>query len=205
MVRPHGRSSPKYFPDSCPATDKGHMKGKQKDIRSTKDKIKDALEKIETAWYMNPPEERERMNQKFMTLGYVNKKEGTIYADLTGEFSITSIHGMTAMFIMYDWTTNAILATPLKEAKAEKIVDCFKKNITYLSKIGFKPVYNVIGNVATNAIKTYLESESIKVQFVTPYDRRVNAAEREIQTCKTILFLACAYVTKNSHQYYGAY
>ena len=91
---------------------------------------------------------------------------------------------MTAMFIMYDWTTNAILATPIKEAKSETIVDCFKKNITYLSKRGFKPVYNVIDNVATNAINTFLESENIKVQFVTPYDHSVNSAEREIQSFK---------------------
>ena len=31
------------------------------------------------------------MNQIFMTLGYVDKKEGTIYADLTGN-PITSIN-----------------------------------------------------------------------------------------------------------------
>ena len=92
---------------------------------------------------MNPPEEKERMNQIFMILGYVDKKEGTIYVDLTGKFPITSIHGMTEMFIMYDWTSNAILATPTKEAKAEKIVECFKQNITYLATRGFKPVYIV--------------------------------------------------------------
>ena len=91
-----------------------------------------------------------------MILGYVDKKEGTIYADSTGKFPITSIHGMTEMFIMYDWTSNAILATPIKEAKAEKIVECFKQNITYLATRGFKPVYNIIDNVATKAIKTYL-------------------------------------------------
>ena len=45
-------------------------------------------------------------------------------------------------------------------------------------------MYNVIDNVATKAIKTYLESEKIEVQFVTPYDHRVNAAERAIQTFK---------------------
>ena len=140
---------------------------------------------------MNPPEERERMNQIFMTLGYVDKKERTIYADLTGKFPITSIHGMTAMFIMYDWKSNSIIATPTKEAKAETIVECLKKNITYLSKRGFKTVYNIIDNVATKAVKTYLESENIKVRFVTPYDRIVNAAERAIQTFKnhTILGL----------------
>ena len=83
-----------HLPDSCPATDKGHMKRQKKGIRSTKDKIKDALENIETARCMNPPEERDIMNQIFMTLGYVDKKEGTIYADLTGKFLITSIHGI---------------------------------------------------------------------------------------------------------------
>ena len=133
---------------------------------------------------MNPPEEKERMNQIFMTLGYVDKKEGTIYAELTGKSPIASIHGMTAMFIMYNWTSNAILATPIKEVKAETIFECFKKNITYFSKRVFKTVYNVISNVATNAIKTYPESEKIKVQFVTPYDHRVNAEERAIQTFK---------------------
>ena len=160
------------------------MKRQQKGIRSTKEKVKDTLEKIETARCMNPPAERESMNQIFMTLGYVEKKEITIYSDLTGKFPIISIHGTTAMFIMYDWTTNAILATPIKEAKAEKIVECFKKDITYLSKRGFNPVYNVIENLATNAINIYLESENIKVQFVTPYDHIVNAEERAIQTFK---------------------
>ena len=71
------------------------MKRQIKGIRSTKDKIKDASKQIETAQCMNPSEEQERMNQIFMTLGYVDKKEGTIYADLTGKFPITSIHGMT--------------------------------------------------------------------------------------------------------------
>ena len=68
--------------------------------------------------------------------------------------------------------------------KSEKIVDCFKQNITYLSKRGYKPVYNVIDNVATKEIKTYTESEKIEVQFVTQYDHRVNAAEQAIQTFK---------------------
>ena len=174
----------KYLPDSCPSTEKGLMKRHQKGIISTKDKINDALEQIETAQCMNPHEEREIMNQIFMTLGYVDKKEGKIYADLTVKFLITSIHGMTVMFIMYDWTFNAILVTPIKGPKAETIVECLKKNITYLSKRGFKPLYNIIDNVVTKAMKTYIESKRIKVQFVTPYDHIVNAAERAIQTFK---------------------
>ena len=174
----------KYLPDSCPATDKGHMKRQQKGVRSTKEKVKVALEAIELERCMNPPMEEEEMNQIFLTLGYIDKKVGTVYADLTGRFPITSLNGMTAIFIMYDWTTNAILATPIKNAKAETIVECFKENITYLAKRGFKPKYNIIDNVATNAVKTYLESQKIKLQLVEPHNHRVNAAERAIQTFK---------------------
>ena len=68
-----------------------------------------------------------------MTMGMINKKDGTIYADLTGKFPITSINGMQALFIMYDWTTNAILAIPIKDSRAETIVECFRQNIEYLS------------------------------------------------------------------------
>ena len=66
---------------------------------------------------MNPPKDKEKWNQLFMTMGIINKKEGTIYADLMGKFLITSMDGMQAIFIMYDWTTNAILATPMKNTK----------------------------------------------------------------------------------------
>ena len=50
------------------------MKRQSKGITSTIDKIKYALEQIETTRCMNPPEEKERTNQMFMTLGYVDKR-----------------------------------------------------------------------------------------------------------------------------------
>ena len=56
--------------------------------------------------------------------------------------------GMVAIFIIYDWTTNAILATPVKNMAEEMIVRCFKQNIAYLTKRGFKPTLNIIDNVA---------------------------------------------------------
>ena len=44
-------------------------------------------------------------NELFAGLGFVDPKEGTIYFDLTGNFPLYSINGMTAVFILYDWTT----------------------------------------------------------------------------------------------------
>ena len=94
------------------------MKREQKGIRSTKQKIKKALDIIETQRCMNPPQEKEKWNQLFMTMGIINKKEGTICTDWTGKFLITSMNGMQAIFIMYDWKTKAILATLMKDAKS---------------------------------------------------------------------------------------
>ena len=103
---------------------------------------------------------------------------------MTGNFPIKSIDGMQAVFIMYDWKNNTIMATPIKDTKTGTIVEDLKKNITYLPKRGFKLVFNIIDYVATKALKTYLESEYIEMQLVEPHNHRVNAAERETRIFK---------------------
>ena len=130
----------KHLPDLALATDKGHMKRHQKDLRSTtnipptqkKERIKDALEKIELERDINPPQENEKNNQIFCYNGRINIKDGKFYVDFTGKFPIKSMDGMVAIFIVYDWTTNAILATPVKNMSEETIVSCFKLNIAHL-------------------------------------------------------------------------
>ena len=146
----------KYLPYSSPATDKGHMKRQKQGIRSTKDKIMTALETIETARDMNPPMEKETTNQIFVYHAVIEPKAGKIYVDYTGNFLIRSMEGNTAIFILYDWSSNAILATPVKKIKNETTVAAFKTNIEYLKKRNFKPVFNIIDNVATKAVKSYL-------------------------------------------------
>ena len=145
---------------------------------------------------MNPPKEKEKMNQLFMTMGMIDTKDGTIYADLMGTFPITSMNGIQAVFIMYDWTTNEVLATLIKDATSETIMKSFKENIAYLAKRGFKPVCYVDANAATNAVKEYLKSEDINVQFFTPLDHREHS--------RITPFPVFASVTKTSRQYYGA-
>jgi hypothetical protein len=174
----------RYLPDSSPATDKGHMKRQKQGIRSTKTKLQAALNDIETARDMNPPREPTAKNHLFCYAGGINTKDGTIYVDFTGKFPIRSIDGMTALFILYDWTTNAILATPVKDGKDETTIATFEANIQYLTKRGFKPVLNIIDNVASKTIQTYLADNAIKIQLVEPHNHRVNAAERAIQTFK---------------------
>ena len=62
---------------------------------------------------------------------------------------------------MYDWTTNAILATPIKDATDESMVAAFKENIEYLEERGFKPESNMIDNIASKAIRAYLKAAEV--------------------------------------------
>mgnify|MGYP003325311313 CR=1 FL=1 len=173
-----------HLPESSPATDKGHMKRQRQGLRTTKEKIKDKLDDLETDRDINPPQENEKFNQLFCYAGSIDRKAGTIYVDLTGNFPLRSLDGHMTVFILYDWTTNAILAEPIRDAKDETMVDTLKKQVEYLSARGFKPQFNIIDNVASKAVKAYLTKENIKLQLVEPHNHRVNAAERAIQTFK---------------------
>ena len=77
----------------------------------------------------------------------LDKKDGPIYLNYTGTFPILSIDGMTAIFILYNWTTNAILATPVKDVKEGSTIEAFKSNIEYLSKRSFRPTFNTMDNI----------------------------------------------------------
>ena len=54
-------------------------------------------------------------------------------------------------------------------------MSCFKQKITYLTKIVFKPILNIIDNVASKSVQAYLEAHNVNIQIVEPYNHRVNA------------------------------
>ena len=109
------------------------MKRQKQGIRSTRDKLQAELDIIETKRDMHPPQENATKKHLFCYKGSLNHKDGTIYVDFTGKFPIRSIDGMTAIFILYDWTTNAI-ATPVKNGKDATTIAVFEENIKYLTK-----------------------------------------------------------------------
>ena len=88
---------------------------------------------------------------------------------------------MKTVFVVYDWSSNCILATPTKDSTNDTMVEAFKTNIRHLSEIGFNTVFNIIYNLAYRAIKTYFEKEDIKLQLVEPHNHWENASEIDIQ------------------------
>ena len=144
--------------------------------------MKEKLDVIEMERDIHPSVEREKMNQIFTSIAKVNKKYRTIYVDNTGNLPIRSIEGYIAIFILYNWTTNAILAAPIKNTKDETMIKAFQTHIKYITKRGFKPSFDIIDNVESKAIKVYLQEENTQMQLVEPHNHQVNAVERSIQT-----------------------
>ncbi len=126
----------KYLPPS-PATSKGHMKQPRKGIHSTTPKppcigipipIPDAIMPglIEPPEYnddkasnVNPPYnvidniEDHLIANVFCFGAFADKISGIVYNDCTGKFPVMSLDGNVCFFVMYHYTTNAILATSI--------------------------------------------------------------------------------------------
>ena len=83
----------------------------------------------------------------------VDKEDRKIYVNNTVNFPIRSIEGYIYIFIMYNLTTNSILAAPINDTKDETNIEDFQTHVKYITKRGFKPSFNIIGNVASKAIK----------------------------------------------------
>ena len=62
----------------------------------------------------------------------------------------------------------------------ETILRCFNQKIAYLMKRGFKPILNIINNVASKAVQAYIEDKNVGIQLVELHNQRVNAAEQTI-------------------------
>ena len=56
--------------------------------------------------------------------------------------------------------------------------DAFQTHIKYITKIVFKPSFNIIDNVESKATKVYLQEENIQMKLVEPHNHRVDIEER---------------------------
>ena len=76
------------------------------------------------------------MNKIFTSIEKVYKKYGMIYVNNKWNFLIRSIVGYIAIFVLYDWKTNEILAAPIKDSKDETMIKDFQTRIKYINKRG---------------------------------------------------------------------
>ncbi len=115
----------KYLPPS-PATDKGHRKRTQQNIRSTNKK-----ENQESNDNNNPQMEtmeEPKLMHLFCFAAIADLNKGTNFINNTGKLPVHSLEGYLYLMILYDHATNAI--APLQSMESTKFVKAFQKQVT---------------------------------------------------------------------------
>ena len=161
----------KYL-EKSQATVKGHMKQTRQNIRSTKN-----TQSAETTLNLHT----EKTHHVYATI--IDGKE-EIYTDLTGAFPWKSSTGNQYIFVLYDFDSNNIITSPVKNRTKGEIKQAYEKLLGKLKSAGLKPKLQRMDNEASDILKDYIQSEKIDFQLVPPHNHRRNLAERAIQTFK---------------------
>ena len=174
-----------------PATSKGGMKCPWAGIRSTKN-TQIQQETPQTTQYREGVhvihlDDNHATNHIFCYAALADKKKGTLYTDAMGALPTRTLDGHQYYFIAYNYDSNYIFATPIKDTTDTSILTAFKDIFEELKDKGHKPTFNITDNQAAKQIKWYLKQEESEYQSVEPKNHQVNAAEWAIQSFKITL------------------
>ena len=152
-----------------PATAKGRMKFHPAGYKITR--------------HHTPPGTKKTTNL-FCYAALADKQHGTFYTDCTGALPGRSIDGFQYFFVAYDYDTNYIFALPIATTSNDAILTAFTTVFNTLTEKGYTPRLNITDNQASVVLKQFANAHGCDIQFVEPYNHRVNAAECAIQTFK---------------------
>jgi hypothetical protein len=123
------------------ATTKGHMRGQQKNIRSTKVSLPSVP--LATSLDISPSSEpnNPRTMEGFCFLAGLQdmRVRDRSYSDQTGRFPVQSQRGNNYVFVFYDYDANAILTEALPDRRGSSIRDAWLRIFTLLEVNGYAP------------------------------------------------------------------
>jgi hypothetical protein len=154
------------------STTKGHLNQQRQNTRTTK---------VKEPKVIVPETDLDHgINTQFIYAATIDA--GQIYTDQTGRFPVVSSKGNKYIMVLYDYDSNAILAQPIKDRRAPKLLRAFQVMEQDLVARGLKPKLMKLDNEASKLLKTYLHQQNITFQLVPPYSHRRNSAERAIRS-----------------------
>jgi hypothetical protein len=180
----------KYFRNST-ATAKCHLDQQRQNIRSTKQPtmIDDEYTIVNTP--------NHRTNFVYATIGVLTTPTGQVYTDQAGRFPVLdSNEGHKYIMILYDYDSNAILTTSLKNRRGPTIKAGYEQLHRLLVQKGYRPKLQKLDNEASQLLKDFLMQEDIDFQLTPPGMHRRNTAERAIRTFKNHLIAGFATTDK---------
>ena len=131
------------------------------------------------------------------------KPKETTYSDQTGRFPYRSSRGNEYIMVMYDYDSNAILATPLKNRQAKTIADAWELLHNRLTSHGHPTKNFLLDNECSLDLKQALTKNKKQYELTPPNIHRRNAAERAIRTFKNHCMAGFASCDKDFHSQNG--
>ncbi len=115
----------------------------------------------------------------------MNDLKGLICTDLPGRFPFISSRGNNYIFVLYDYDSNAILATPIKSRQTQHLIQGYDFCYNLLKKAGIIPTLQRLDNEVSKELIASIESKHVEYQLANAHDHRHNLAERAICTFKS--------------------
>ena len=137
----------------------GYMDQTSKHVRSTKPDTAISTDK----------EQKEPNNHPTHNVFAAIEETGKVYTNQTGRFTVRSSAGNQYILVLYDYDSNEIMTEALKTRQGPKLLKAYAKIIKYLHTRGFHPRVHWIDNEASNAMKTYDQTNHIEYQLVPPH------------------------------------
>ena len=103
--------------------------------------------------------------------------KGVIATDPTGRLPIVSRLGNAYIMVLYDFDSNAVLATGIKSRKKEHLIEGFKEVQKELTDAGNFPQLVKLDNKASAEMIKTIKIKNVSFQLAPPRDHRTNPAE----------------------------
>ena len=171
----------KHFPDSD-ETQKGHMKGQRKGVRSTR--ASPAFQtKLEPGLDYSPPQRG--ATSKFHDI-FVNIYDllDTIHTDQTGAFPVTSQRGYRYIMVGIHLDANYIFCETMKNRTEGEMITAYQKMVDRMILAGLGLKHHRLDNECSENFKLAIRNNNMTHELVPPDCHRRNMAERAIQTFK---------------------
>jgi len=171
----------KHFPDSD-ETQKGHMKGQRKGVRSTK--IKPAVEiKIELGQEDAPPKlvAIRKLNDIFVKIYELAE---TIHTDQMGAFPVTSQRGYRYIMVDIHIDANYFFCEMIKNRTEGEMMNAYQKMVDRMLLSGLGLKHHRLDNECSENFKKCIRQNNMTHELAPPDCHRRNMAERAIQTFK---------------------
>jgi hypothetical protein len=171
----------KHFPDSD-ETQKGHMKGQRKGVRSTR--VKPAIKiKIKLGYEDAPPKlvTIRKLNDIFIKIYELAE---TIHTNQTSAFLVTLQQGNWYIMIGIHIDANYIFCETMKNRTEGEMIKAYQKMVDRMQLAGLELKHHWLDNKFSDNFKKCIQKNNMTHKLVPPDCHRRNIAERAIQTFK---------------------